>query len=458
MTTHLQLILRKRLSKSALFLLLTSLTTPQVYGQNQDTIAHENSFSISAQLRFGSEIRDGSYRPLYKNEKPAAFINNRVRLNLDYSYKDILLLRISPQQVGVWGQASMIMGVENSGNRIALYETWAQLKLAPDWKLKLGRQVIALDDERVFGEYDWAQGALIHDAISVHYDKNKYQLKGFFAFNQNYKALYNNDLTNTNGNLYSSSDALPYKWMQTLWLSIPIGKSSELTFLLSNLGVQNAKSSSDTTAKTYHAQTYGANYFAKGDKVSGHISAYYQGGRNFSGVKNQGLTAAVSIDFKVNSSWDIGFGSDFVSGADVGVAHPKNKVFSSPFSSIHNFYGAMDYYYAGNSHNTAGLSDTYLKANFKGKQGYSIQLAFHQFATPNKIHETLDKYKKDLGRELDLTLIYPINKFATFAGGYSFYLNTSTLSYLKNVPHTPKYQQWAWLALNITPASFKTRF
>ncbi|MCO5247688.1 MAG: alginate export family protein [Chitinophagales bacterium] len=456
MKTHLPILLRKQLKKSVLFLLLSGFTTPQLHGQEKDSILPENSFGISAILRFGSEIRDGSYRPLYEYEKPAAFISNRMRLTFDYSYKDILSLRIAPQQVGLWGQASMIMGIENSGNRIALYETWAQLKLNSDWKLKLGRQVIALDDERIFGEYDWAQGGLVHDAISIHYNKNKYQLKGFFAFNQNYKALYNNNLANISGSLFSTSDALPYKWMQTLWSGIDVGKASKLSFLLSNLGFQNADSSADTTAKTYFTQIYGTNYFIEREKFSGRVSAYYQGGENSLGIRNQGFNIAVSVDYKVNGQWNIGLGSDFVSGSDIGSTQHKNKVFSSAFSSIHNFYGSMDYYYAGSSHNTAGISDTYLKASFNGKQGYNIHLTLHQFVTPNEIINSEKRYNKDLGRELDLSVIYKINKFATFAGGYSFYLNTSTLSYLKSVPHSPKYQQWAWFALIINPTLLKT--
>ncbi|MCO5233614.1 MAG: alginate export family protein [Chitinophagales bacterium] len=444
------------IQRSIVLPLLTVVILPTIQAQEVDSL--ENSFSISAQIRPRLEIRDGAFRPLSKDEKVAALVSERVRLNFDYSYKDILSIRISPQHVGVWGQTNMVQGADNAGSKFALYETWAKLKLGSNWNMKLGRQVISLDDERFFGELDWAQGGRVHDAISFHFAKQKYELKGFFAFNQNYKSLYGNNLSNPSGNLYSTTDAFPYKWMQTVWAGIPAGKSSKISLLVTNLGLQNVKSATDSVIHNFNSQTYGINYFNNGKKLNGNVSAYFQGGKNLSGVKTQAYMIAAYLGYNIDNQWSIGLGSDFVSGNDLGMAQEKNTAFNPYFHTGHKFYGSMDYYYAGNAHKNVGLSDSYVKLNYKGKQGYNINVAVHQFVTPNKIVNEVEEYAKNLGQEIDFTLSYKLNKFATLSGGYSFYINTPTVNYIKNTFNGKDFQQWAWISLNITPKLFNTKF
>jgi hypothetical protein len=92
---------------------------------------------------------------------------------LDYSYNNKLELKITPQSVGVWGQSPLVQGAENSGSQFSLFETWVKLSLNSNWNTQIGRQVISLDDERMFGALDWAQGGRAHDAIAFNFAKNK---------------------------------------------------------------------------------------------------------------------------------------------------------------------------------------------------------------------------------------------------------------------------------------------
>ncbi|HND46763.1 MAG TPA: hypothetical protein PLC61_10255, partial [Chitinophagales bacterium] len=136
--------------------------------EEQDSVKN-NTFSMSGQFRPRFELRDGAFRPLLKNEKPAALVSDRIRLTFDYAYKNVFSLRITPQAVSVWGQATMTQGAEDKGSKFSIFETWAQVYASPEWSFKLGRQVISLDDERFFGELDWAQGGRVHDALSILY-------------------------------------------------------------------------------------------------------------------------------------------------------------------------------------------------------------------------------------------------------------------------------------------------
>ena len=420
--------------------------------QEKDSI--ENTFSLSLNFRPRMEIRDGAFRPLASNEKVAALVSDRMRLNFNYSYKNLLTVKISPQVVSVWGQANMVQGAENVGNKFSLFESWAKIRISPSWYTQVGRQVISLDDERFFGELDWAQGGRAHDAVSVHFNKNKFEVKGFIAYNQNYKTLYGNNLSNPSGYDYNTADAFPHKWMQTVWAKFPLGEKSKITVLVTNLGLQQAAVGSNN-APEYYSQTYGANYFFAGDKVNAQVAAYFQGGKNIAGATTEAYTATANIGYKISNQWSIGIGSDLISGNNVGVAQNRNTAFNPYFQTGHKFYGFMDYYYAGNTHRSAGISDSYLKVNLKTKKNFSLGLVLHQFLTPNKVQGITGSYDSNLGQEMDLTVSYKINNFVSLAGGYSFYLATPTVKFLKGVPNGMVYQQWAWIALNITPTFFE---
>lgn len=425
----------------------------------QDFESTENRLDVKAQFRPRLEFREGAFRPLNKGEKPAALISQRTRIAIDYQYDDKLSIRISPQNVSVWGQGNMVQGVENNGNRMSLFEAWAKLNLSPTWNLKMGRQVISLDDERIFGELDWAQGGRAHDAVAIQMQNNGVEFKSFFAFNQNYGMNYGNNINNPAGNYYNTKDAFPYKWMQTLWAGFALDSQSKISLLATNLGVQNYNSENpgqDTS--TYFTQILGVNYFFTGDAMKGQLSGYYQGGRDQKGIKMNAYLFSIALDYGFHPDWQIGVGSDLLSGNDIGNTADENKAFNPYFHTGHKFYGSMDYFYVGNAHGNVGLSDTYLKLNYKNDKGLSLGAVFHQFFTPNNISLDSENYSKDLGQELDFTFGYTLNRFASLAGGYSFYLNTSTVDYLKNVGDAGRYQQWAWLSVNITPRIFTAKW
>lgn len=427
----------------------------------QEVDSAEHKFNIGGQFRPRVEFRYGAFRPMNKGEKPAALISDRLRVSFEYSYKNLLTLKVAPQMVSIWGQANMVQGAENSGNRISIFESWAQLNATPAWSFKIGRQVISLDDERFFGELDWAQGARVHDAIAVQFNKNRFAVKGFFAYNQNYKSLYSNNLNNPSGNLYTSSDAFPHKWMQTIWASFPIKEKSNITLLVNNLGFQQANAAVGDTIDhtTRYTQTFAANFFHIGDKLSASAGAYYQRGQNIVSRNIQAFMLDAYIGYNINKQWHLGVGSDYVSGNNVGKpASATDYAFNPYFHTGHKFYGNMDYFYAGNLHKSAGLSDTYLKLSYKStEKRYSILMVIHQFATGNTILAGTKKYAKNLGQEMDLSFTYNINKFLGIMGGYSFYITSPTIKYLKNTPTARVYQQWAWMALNINPTFYKSK-
>lgn len=438
-----------------LFLLFGISLSPSAQ-HSTDTL--HNTLTVKAQLRTRGEYRHGAFRPLNKNEDPAALISERIRLSFEYKYKDQMQVKIVPQSVGIWGQEAMVQGAESSGNRLAFFEAWAMLKIAKGFDLKVGRQVISLDDERFLGEVDWAQGARAHDAVALLYKKSRFELNTYLAFNQNYRNLYNNNLSNPAGNVFSTAGGFPYKHMQSIWASIPVSESAKVTLLVNNIGLQDAQSATDDSAIN-NVSTIGANYFVSKEKFSGGISAYYQFAEIKNAPKISAYLIAANASFKAGNGWTLGAGSDLISGNDVGGSITVNHSFTPYFATGHKFFGSMDYFYAGNGHKGVGVSDTYLNVGKKFAKGTDIRVAFHQFITPNVVSEGSGKdYAGNLGQELDLTGSMKINTFASVTGGYSVYFNTKTIDYLKSVTNTGQVQHWVWLSLNIHPLLFNTKF
>ncbi|MCO5260465.1 MAG: hypothetical protein M9916_10010 [Crocinitomicaceae bacterium] len=437
-----------KFSKLKLFLL--TITCLPLLSNAQDTITKDNTFIISAQIRPRAEIRSGNFKPAEKGKYPAALISQRTRLKFFYDYKDILSVNITPQMISIWGQDGNTQG-SGINNGFALFEAWAKVHSSKTTYFAIGRQIISLDDERYFGELDWAQGARVHDALSFHWEAKKVTLRTYLAYNQNYKALYSNNINNISGNLYSPVGATPYKWMQTIWGNFKITDIDAISLLASNIGFQTMLTPNDT-AKNYNNQTFGVNYFHTGAKWNINASAYYQMGQNAGGKRISAYMAVLGASYKFNDQWKLGFGSELVSGNKVGAA-PKSvsNVFTPYFITGHKFYGHMDYYYAGNGHKDAGLSDNFISLGYAPSQKWSLYLNIHQFLAPYGVNNGIKDLSINLGQEFDLGFNVKINKFVKIYGGYSLYMTTPTVNNLKGSINPRGDQHWGWVTLDITP-------
>lgn len=413
---------------------------------------------VTAQLRPRAELRQGTFQPLATGEKPAFLISQRSRVTLNYQHKNILSLQLSPQNVAIWGQEALTQGA-GANNGLAFFEAWAKLRISPAALLQIGRQVISLDDERFFGALDWAQGGRSHDAVSFQLQKNKLEFKAHAAFSQNYRELYGNNLSNPSGTLFSSKDAANYKWMQNVWGKYNFDKQNSLSFLINNLGFQNAKSKADDSAETYFTQTIGANYFHSGSEWKYRVSSYYQAGKNQQGIKTSAYLLAANVERMLNSQWSLALGGDLLSGNNAdGALQKDNHAFIPYFGTNHKFYGSMDYYYSGNAHKNTGLGDTYLKAGYKPDARWMFALTAHQFVSPVALKEGANELSASLGQEFDLDLNYNIHSYISLAGGYSVYAVTPSARFLKSITSSHSLQHWVWCTLNVNAAILKLKF
>ena len=129
--------------------------------------------TISGEIRPRFEFRHG-YKTLFPDDaKPASFISQRTRLN-SYFANDNFKVFLSLQDVRVWGDVNQLNTKDVNG--FSVHQAWAQMKLADFLQLKVGRQEVVYDDQRIFGSVGWAQQARSHDAALFK-----------FLFNQKHK-------------------------------------------------------------------------------------------------------------------------------------------------------------------------------------------------------------------------------------------------------------------------------
>ena len=415
--------------------------------------AQENEFDMSLQLRPRTEYRNGAYRPLQTSEEPAILTHNRTRLTMNYSNGNKLKMRVSLQNINIWGQANQVQPLDTTNNNIGLFEAYADIKLSENMRTKIGRQMIALDDDRIFGTFDWHPAGRSHDALNISWKKQNTEVQSYFAFNQNYNTIGN--VNNPTGQYFSPENAQPYQHLQMIYAKYNFTPKHYLSVLANNIGFKDLK----TDNKTYNMQTIGANYFGNGNLWNVGLSAYYQFGETNVGRKTSATLLSAVVDYKINKPSKIGLGIDYLSGDNTNKpTQEATNIFNPLYGTHHKFYGIMDYFYTGNPHGNVGLLDTYVRYSTVINPKLSISAVGHFFNSGAKIYQNNQKKSNYLGSELDLSFNYNIMKNVSLIGGYSNFFNTESLRYLKKTPNARGNQDWVWLSLNINPQIFKAKF
>lgn len=397
--------------------------------------SYAQEFEANMQLRPRFELRNGYKAPLLDNQNPAAFVSQRSRLNLNFK-KDKLDVKLSLQNVATWGDVPT--STPKSKNGVAIYEAWARYKFTPMFHLKAGRQVISYDNQRIFGEIDWAQQGQSHDAAVFTIAPQKHKIDIGFAFNSEAE------------NLTQTAYTIPtYQTMQFLHYSTDV-KSLKINILAANVGYEYVKP--DLKLRTDFSQTFGTYLVYKKNKWDANLSVYGQvGEKNNKTV--QAYNAALNVGYNFTESWNLSLGYEYLSGKSQTDTSTINKSFQPLFGTNHGFNGFMDYFYVGNHQNSVGLQDAYLKLNFK-KGNWTASLVPHLFLSAESIVDsmakTMDSY---LGTEIDFTLGYAFQNDVKLVAGYSHMLGTNSMERIKG-GNVDKITNWAYVSISFSPSMF----
>ena len=429
---------RQKLMGMFLFLAIFALCNQNVFAQNEN-----EELKINIQLRPRAEIRNGLFTPILKGQNPATFVAQRSRIGFTYAKNNKLKIGLSTQVVTVWGNDAQ---VQATANDVSLYEAWAQLYFNPQWSVKIGRQVLSYDDERILGALDWNNAARKHDAALLAFEKNK--------FTGNLAAAYNQNAEKITGNFFDNAISQPYKCMEFLWMKYKFSDAFSASALAMNLGFQNRIDSSVS-----HFQTFGGNIFYKKDKVNFLGTYYYQTGnnpqKNASSIKTNAWMVSAKVDYNFTKKFNAGIGSDYLSGRDMNSSSRNISYFNPLYGTHHKFYGTMDYFYVSSGHNNVGLWDSYLNANVNTSNNLSLQIAFHHFVSAATVIDySGKKANSSLGNEADISFKYAVMKDVDLLGGYSQMFADKSMKYVKNIlpgQSMKAVQNWIWLSININP-------
>ncbi|MBW8683643.1 alginate export family protein [Chitinophaga sp. B61] len=417
-------------------------------------------FTLGAQLRTRTELRDGQAAPLPKGASPAFFTSQRTRLSAGFSgYR--FKLGATLQDVRVWGQDASTINktTTQDNNSLLLHEAWAEIMLldttikSRTLNLKIGRQELIYDDSRLLGNLEWLQQGRRHDALLLKYESGSYSLHVGAAFNQNREnsagTVYNptppgNYAANTNGSAM-------YKSMEYFYAGRKLGYG-HMSFLF--LSDQFSRFHPDSTGgkiwdKGVHTRlTTGLYYANTFDKLTLTAAGYYQFGKNANAQQLSAALLSGAFQYQLCHSFSAGLGADYTTGglASDGTSHAFDPLYGTP----HKFWGYMDYFYVASSFGNRGLQDYYLKTRYKPGKKFQLTADLHQFYSASSIPDNLSS---KFGTEADLVASYPLTKVISFEAGYSHFWSTASLSSagVKNVANAQSNNNWAYVMINIRP-------
>ena len=413
----------------------------------------QNGITVDASFMTRGELRYGALSANAYDEDPedygpdfASFILERTMLGFEYA-TDGLEAKLTARHSGTWGS--------KEGGSFNVYEAWGKFNTKSGFFLKVGRQNISYDDQRIFGSDDWSMTGMSHDALKMGYEGHGHKIHVFGAFNQNSE--------NINGGTYFTGGLQPYKAMEAAWYHYDIPKTNiGASLLFMNVGMQGGKKGVDE--KTYQQQIYGT-YLSYTPKKWNIEAAYYrQGGYDESSLPIEAWMGSAKVSYFPKESFTAYLGFDYLSGDTYfaipaeghfgAVRHDKIRGFSSIYGSHHKFYGAMDFFYVSSYYRgfTPGLENAFAGITWCPWKKVGTDLSYHYLATATK----LDNHDRTLGYEIEFSASYQIRKDAKLSAGYSYMRGTETMVYLKRTSES-RQLQWAWVMFTITPQLYTNK-
>lgn len=274
-----------------------------------------------------------------------------------------------------------------------------------DLTIKLGRQVIALDNQRFIGHVGWRQDKQTFDAASVGYQPRKH-IKIKYAY-----------LTKRNRIFAEQKDINAQDHLLNLHIDSQLGKFSGYSYLLdADEGVKDSLNTHGVRLagnKPVNSMTwlYQVEYAKqRADKGEKQYDTHYQFAEL--GAKIQGLTLKAGIEVLSSDAGEFGF--------------------ATPLATLHAFNGWTDQFLTTPS---IGLRDQYASVHGTAYQG-KWSIAFHHFKA-----DEVRGVNDNLGEELNLSYAKSFSK--TYTAGIKFAAYKAGNNAISKVD-TDKL--WLWLS------------
>ena len=390
------------------FIGLTIIATTQLQAQEKNGV-----FSLSGEFRPRTELLNNG-RKSAAIKGTDAYMETSARTALNASYKtSSYTMYVSIQEVYQFGYKP---NSSQKQENVRLQEAWANVKLSNQLNLKIGRQPLIYDDERILGASNWGQQAKTHDVSVLKYKNKGYSIDAGYAIN-------------TNGsNIYNTAANFAYRQMAFLHANKKF-KNTNISFLFLNNTFQN------NTPNKSNLSTIGLHIDSKIGAINLTANGYLQDGQRAGDVNvNNAYLASLKAGLNLTDKTNVAIRGEVISGKRAN----GSQGFFPLYGTNHGTNGLMDRFYAGNYSNGNGMVDLSAEANSEIVFGISGTLAAHYFKEQSLT-------KRHLGNEIDLTLAKQFDGF-NLSAGYSQFFEP------KNKPANVKTNQnWVWLMLTIKP-------
>jgi len=425
---------------SALFLLtIGSAVCRSVAAQSlPDTV--KSIFTVSAELRPRTEFRSGYKQLRSDTMTPAFFTDQRSRLTLDYNSRT-LSVRLSVQDVRVWGE-------QQSGyttGSLQAFEVYAEPRFSDRLSLRIGRQRIVYDNQRLFGENNWNQAGAVHDAARLMYRSARWEGDLIGAFSQPHGAQ-----GRLSGTDYPS--AFPgYKVLGAVFLKCNLPAGMKLTLI----NVADGYQDTGDAGKIRYRYTSGGRVEHSGNDIYLTLAGYYQYGKNSSNQRLSAFYFQPEIKYTGLRRFVFSAGGEVFSGDNA--AHPATteNAFEALYGANHRFLGAMDYFSRDpRDARNAGLISPYLYTQFALNKKWSFRSDEFMFYNEHNLVADDVVMNKFLGFEQDLLVVYKPVSSTEVQLGYSYLLPTKSMEYIKH-GNSRLSQSWAFLMITFSPELFR---
>ena len=351
--THATPLTSAAIALAALIAVLSTVT---------DSIAQQ--FTADLEIRPRLEVRNGFKTPILEGQNPAAFVEQRSRLALNFTDSPIAV-RLVMQDVRIWGNHGQIYKTE--ANLSNVYEAWAQYAFNEAWLVRFGRMQLNYDNARFLGNLDWAQQGRSHDALLFRHTLTPLRITVDAALTWNQAGFAEPGRLTDN---FYPLGAANNKTMQFIWVNKQYDEAS-ISVLLHNDGRQLADESmawmqTMGTFMQYRLGEYnlqGEGYYQTGDDAAGNETAAWL----------VGLESTRKLD-----DLTLGLGLDVSSGSESGST--SNNSFMPLYGTNHKFYGFMDYFHVGNAFRQpgggfdVGLVDVFQKLSWSARADLTLAL------------------------------------------------------------------------------------
>lgn len=407
--------------------------------------AQSTDWKLSAQLRPRMEFRHGYRTLLPEPASGVIFFSQRARVGVLYNGDPKIKAFLQLQDVRTWGDETST-SADATADKFDLHQGYLDLLPNAQWTLRIGRQEIQYDEDRLLGNGNWNQPGRAHDAIRLmwrngprsahlawaHHEKGEPTNWGHYPYDQNYQDLLIGRVEQTwqdgGGSILVIFDSYDIA-------ALPDADRYRVTGLPPNRWTGGLYIKQRLLGLDWR----GEGYYQTGKYEIGPSVDVPNGSRHDIDAYMFGASVGRDLGAVRVTGW-----YDHLSGDDHRY-DDRFAAFNPLYGTFHRFYGWADYFISipGDTRGL-GLQDLALKLTVDAPRSSSAQIDLHYFWLARRGEFESAK----LGFEGDAMVSIPLGHALSFQCGYSLVLPSATLEELKSNVTVDDAGHWLWTMLD----------